>query len=201
VDATHAAGAVRVDAGYADILVASCYKWMLATHGVALFYWNRERLADLQVPFLGWHSGVSIPDWRSPTEVVLRKGADRFEAGNLSFVSIYILNNALEHILKLGATTIENHVLELSGRLWQGLRRLGMDLMTPESPDERAGNTCFMAPNIQEITEWLESRGILIWGSYAGVGRARVSTHLYNSSHDVDRLLTALEKMPGSLKL
>jgi len=200
VDATHAAGAMVVDAGYADVLVSSCYKWMLATHGVALFYWNRYRLADLQVPFLGWHSGVSIPDWRTPTEFTLREGADRFEAGNLSFISIYILNNALEHILRLGAPTVEKHVLELSGRLRKGLEHLGMELMTPENPDERAGNICFMAPKIQEITEWLQNQGILIWGSYAGVGRARVSTHLYNSSRDVDRLLTALENMPGRFR-
>ncbi len=64
VDATHAAGAVTVNAEYADVLVASCYKWMLATHGVALFYWNRNRLPDLQVPFLGlafggFHSGLA----------------------------------------------------------------------------------------------------------------------------------------------
>ncbi len=200
VDATHAAGAVTVYARYADILVASCYKWMLATHGVALFYWNRDRFADLKVPFLGWHSGVSIPDWRTPTEFTLREGADRFEAGNLSFISIYILNNALDRILRIGVPVIENHVLELSGRLWKGLKQLGMELMTPESPEERAGNICFMAPNIKEITEWLGKQGILVWGSYAGVGRVRVSTHLYNSSHDVDRLLTAIGDLPGSLK-
>ena len=199
VDATHAAGAVTVDAGCADILVASCYKWMLATHGVALFYWNRDRLPDLEVPFLGWHSGISIPDWRTPTEFSLREDADRFEAGNLSFISVYILHNALDRILKIGVANIEHHVRELSGRLWNGLKALGMELMTPESPDERAGNVCFMAPNIREITEWLESRGILVWGSYAGVERARVSTHLYNSSRDVDRLLAALKEMPGSL--
>ncbi len=96
---------------------------------------------------------------------------------------------------------IEDHVLELSGRLWKGLKGCGMELMTPESANERAGNICFMASNIQEITEWLESRGILVWGSYAGVGRARVSTHLYNSSRDVDRLLAALRNVPGHLQL
>jgi selenocysteine lyase/cysteine desulfurase len=200
VDATHAAGAVRVDAGYADILVASCYKWMLATHGVALFYWNRDRLPDLQVPFLGWHSGVSLPDWRRPTEVALRQGADRFEAGNVGFISIYILDNALDHIFRIGIPVIENHVLELSGRLRKGLDLLGLELMTPENPNERAGNVCFMTTHIGDITEWLDRQKILAWGGYGGVGRVRISTHLYNSSQDVDRLLTALKDLPGSLK-
>ena len=195
VDATHSAGAVPVEARHADILVASCYKWLLATHGTAVFFWNRERLPELEVPFLGWHSGTSIPDWRTPLDFTLREGADRFEQGNVSFISLYILENALDRILEIGVPAIEEHVLDLSGRLIGGLKDLRMELMTPEDPSERGGNVCFMTSRIAEITEGLARRGIIIWGGYAGVGRIRVSTHLYNSSDDVDRLLEALKKM------
>jgi selenocysteine lyase/cysteine desulfurase len=200
LDSTHAAGAVPVQAKYADILVTSCYKWLLGTHGVAIFYWNRERLPDLEPPFLGWHSGQSIPDWHTPTEFALRSGADRFEAGNLGFISIYILDNALDHILRIGIPSIESHVLSLSGLARDGLHELGFELMTPRNPDQRAGNICFMPPHISEIMAWLSDRRILVWGAYAGVGRVRVSTHLYNSSEDVERLLNALEGLPASLK-
>jgi selenocysteine lyase/cysteine desulfurase len=200
LDATHAAGAVPVQASYADILVTSCYKWLLGTHGVAIFYWNRERLPDLEPPFLGWHSGQSIPDWHAPTEFALRSGADRFEAGNLGFISIYILDNALDHILRIGIPAIERYVLSLSGLAREGLHELGFELMTPRNPDQRAGNICFMTPHISEIMAWLSDRQILVWGAYAGVGRVRVSTHLYNSIEDVERLLNALEDLPASLK-
>jgi selenocysteine lyase/cysteine desulfurase len=168
LDSTHAAGVMPVQASYADILVTSCYKWLLGTHGAAIFYWNRERLPDLEPPFLGWHSGESIPDWHTPAEFALRSGADRFEAGNLGFISIYILDNALDHILRIGIPAIENHVLQLSGQAWEGA--------------------------------WLGERKILVWGAYAGVGRVRVSTHLYNSAQDVERLLNALADLPASLK-
>ncbi len=200
LDSTHAAGVVPVHAGYADILVSSCYKWLLGTHGTAIFYWNRERLPDLEPPFLGWHSGESIPDWQAPTEYALRSGADRFEAGNLGFISIYILDNALEHILKIGIPAIESHVLYLSGRVREGLHALGFELMTPRETEQRAGNICFMTPHINEIMAWLNKRKILVWGAYAGVGRVRVSTHLYNSAEDVERLLNALGDLPPSLK-
>ena len=33
-----------------------------------------------------------------------------------------------------------------------------------------------------------------VWGAYAGFGRLRVSTHLYNDSSDVDRFIDALEQ-------
>ena len=200
LDSTHAAGVVPVQASYADILVSSCYKWLLGTHGVAIFYWNRERLPDLEPPFLGWHSGESIPDWQAPTQFALRSGADRFEAGNLGFISIYILDNALEHILRIGIPDIESHVLYLSGLVWEGLHGLDFELMTPRNADRRAGNICFMTPHISEIIAWLNERKILVWGAYAGVGRVRVSTHLYNSARDVGRLLNTLEDLPPFLK-
>ncbi len=42
VDATHATGVVPVDASHADIMVSSCYRWLLGVHGCAVFYWNRD---------------------------------------------------------------------------------------------------------------------------------------------------------------
>ncbi len=192
VDATHAAGAVPVEASYADVVVASCYKWLLSTHGVAVLYWNQKRLSGFEPPFLGWHSGTSLPDWRNPTEVTLRPGAAMFEMGNIGFVGVYLLENALDRILEIGIPKIEDHVLALSGRLWEGLHGLGFEMMTPRAASERAGNVCFMAENIGEITESLAARGILVWGGYGGVGRIRVSTHVYNSSDDVERLLEEL---------
>lgn len=195
VDATHSAGVVPIEAGYADILVASCYKWLLSVHGTAIFYWNRDRLPDLEVPFLGWHSGVSIPDWQTPTQFTLRKEADRFEPGNVSFISLYILDNALDRILKIGVPAIEEHVLNLSGRVWKGLNQLGLELMTPEDRSERAGNICFMTPRLREVTDGLARKGIVVWGGYAGVGRVRISTHLYNTEEDVERLITAIREI------
>jgi selenocysteine lyase/cysteine desulfurase len=196
VDATHAAGAVPVQAGYADILVSSCYKWLLGVHGLGIFYWNRERLPDLEPPFVGWHTGLSIPDWQEPTAYSPRPDADKFVPGNPSFISLYILENALDRILQIGIPTIEHHVLRLSGQVWQGVHELGWELMTPYPPEQRAGNVCFMVEDVQTITTELAQQGILVWGSYAGVGgRIRVSTHLYNDKADVERFLSALQSV------
>ena len=116
------------------------------------------------------------------------------------FISIYILDNALDHILRIGIAAIESHVLSLSGLAREGLHELGFEVMTPPNPDQRAGNICFMTPHIKEIMAWLSDRRILVWGAYAGVERVRVSTHLYNSAEDVQRLLNALKDLPASLK-
>ena len=193
VVATHAAGAIQVDAKLADILVCSCYKWLLHDHGTAAFYWNRARLPDLTPPFLGWNTGVTIPNWEDPTGFQLRPNADRFVPGNPSFISIYVLENALDHLLNIGPAKIEAYVLSLSTQLWQGLNAAAWEILTPQESSQRAGNVCFIAPDIHAVTDGLAKQGILIWGGYGGVTRIRVSTHLYNSADDVTALLGALE--------
>lgn len=195
LDVTHAAGAIAVDGRLADILVCSCYKWLLGVHGTAVFYVNPSRLPDLPPPFLGWNTGVTIPNWDAPTVFEVKPSADRFIPGNPSFISLYILNNALRHILEVGVQAIEGYVLHLSGKVLAGVAELGYALMTAAEPAARAGNVCFLADDVDGLVHKLEEQGILIWGGYAGVGRIRVSTHLYNSEADVGRFLSALRAL------
>jgi selenocysteine lyase/cysteine desulfurase len=193
LDATHAAGVVPVDAGLADVMVSSCYKWLLGVHGAAVFYVNRERLPDFEPPFLGWNSPRPHGGWQRPTEYRLQPTAHRFQPGNAGFVSVYILNNALERILQIGIEAIERHALALSGQIYQAVEALGFELMTPREDARRAGNVCFMAGDLETIRQSLERRQVLVWGAYAGFGRLRISTHLYNDSADVERCIAALQ--------
>jgi len=193
LDATHAAGVVPVDASLADIMVSSCYKWLLGVHGAAVFYVNRDRLPDFCPPFLGWNSPAQHGGWEKPTEFTLQPSAHQFQPGNAGFISVYILNNALDHILGIGINAIEQHALALSGAIYEAVESLGFELMTPSEDSQRAGNVCFMAENLEAIRQELERQQVLIWGAYAGFGRLRISTHLYNDSTDVERCIAALQ--------
>lgn len=194
VDATHAAGSVAVAASEADIVISSCYKWLLGVHGTAVFYWNRQRLPDLQPPFVGWNTGVTHATWEDPTAYTPRPNADRFVPGNPSFISLYILENALDHILEIGIEAIEQHNLHLSGLVWEGVAgRNGVEMMTPSAAASRAGNVCFLVEDIAGLVQRLEEKKVLIWGGYGGIGRIRVSTHLYNTEEDVAQFLAAFE--------
>ena len=198
LDVTHAAGVVQVHAKHADVLVSSCYKWLLGTHGAGIFYVNEDRVPNLSVPFVGWHTPVSIPDWREPTVYTPRAGAARFESANHSFVSIYILESALDYLQKIGVDAIEKYVHSLGTVLWDGLNDMGLQMMTPREENERAGNVCFMTEHIAAVTKGLAERNVLVWGGYAGVGRIRISTHLYNTEEDVMTFLDAMKDLlPG----
>ena len=111
LDVTHSAGAVPVEAQYADFVVSSCYKWLMAVHGVGIFYWNRERVPELNPPFVGWHTPAYLPDWKDPSAYVPREDASRFTPGNETWIGVYILDNALDCLLDIGIDRIEEHVL------------------------------------------------------------------------------------------
>jgi cysteine desulfurase / selenocysteine lyase len=193
VDASHALGVVPVDGSLCDAVASCAYKFLLGTHGIGVFFVNGDRWPDLAPPWVGWHSVVPS-DWaeRSQSRYALKKDAERFEAGNLGFLNVYVLANALACIERLGTANIEQHILALGGELWQGLHDLDLPVLTPSAPAARAGNVCFAAAEPKRIEEQLRAAGVLAWGSE---GRVRLSLHAYNDSPDIARALRALTNL------
>jgi len=190
VDASHALGVVPVDGSLCDAVVSAAYKFLFGVHGVGVFYVNNRRWPDLAPPWVGWHSAIAV-DWQQRSERVyeLKPDAERFEIGNLNFLGVYVLANALDYLERLGPANIERHVLGLGDELWHGLRALDLPLLTPEPPAARAGNICFAADAPEHLEEHLRRVGVLVWGSE---GRIRMSLHVYNDSADVARALRAV---------
>lgn len=189
VDASHALGVVAVDGSCCDVVVSCAYKWMLGTHGIGVFYVNGRRWPDLRSPWIGWHSIEPEPHWRRRGSVTIKASIERFEIGNPSFISAYILENGLATLMQTGIPRIEQHVLELGGILRSVLVKLGFSVTTPEAPNQRAGNICIASDRAEWLEEQMRSCGVLTWG---GDGRLRLSVHGYNDALDVDRALAAL---------
>ena len=197
LDATHAAGVVPVDASCADVVISSCYKWLLGTHGTAIFYWNRDRLPELKAPFLGWASAATAGGWKDPLTLTQHDDGLRFMPANPNYLGIYILHNALKNLLPLGINTIEQHALKLTGRLHEGISKLDLDrlqlsIMTSAEEQYRAGNICIMSERVDELSAQLRSRGVLVWGTYGSDSRLRISAHVYNDANDIDTCIDAL---------
>jgi cysteine desulfurase / selenocysteine lyase len=189
VDASHALGVVPVDGALCDVVVACCYKWLLAVHGVGVFYVNSRRWPDLAAPWVGWHSTHREDDWRRRTEYRMREDGTRFEAGNPPFLPVYVLDSALRTLAGLDPRAVEAHVLALGGILRAGLVKLGLPVLTPEAPEERAGNIVFATDRCMDVERALRAAGVLVW---AGDGRVRLSVHAYNDEADVLRAVAAL---------
>ncbi|RAV17900.1 aminotransferase class V-fold PLP-dependent enzyme [Paenibacillus contaminans] len=194
LDATQSLGVVPVDMNEADIVVCSSYKWLLATHGAGILAVNPRRMADFMPRSLGWRGVQDMFGQNRFESFDFLPDARRFETGYPSYPTLYALEASTKVILGIGTDRIAEHVLELGGKLIEGLRHLGYETMTPDEPERRAGNICIVSERGDELANELRKQSIYVWG---GDGRLRVSIHLFNDSEDLERLLTALPPSSG----
>lgn len=203
VDATHASGVVKVEAGLTDLTVSSSYKWMLATHGVAPCYLSNRAETQTETTSFGWHNLVAWPNINYPIlglgqqgqwnpEIEEQPMPERLEPGNPAMLVIMHLDCALNVLLKVGVDRIEKHARELAEHVSIGLEDLGLEVISPKSQKARSGNTCFLAEDAGRIERRLGEKKVLCWGE---LGRVRISTHLYNGSSDVEHFLKVLAEI------
>jgi cysteine desulfurase / selenocysteine lyase len=192
LDATQSLGVLPVPAAAADFVVSSTYKWLLGTHGLGVLYWNRQRRPDFEPAAVGWYSvdNLFAPDRYE--RYTLKPDAGRFETGYVNFPAIYALVKSVPYLLEVGIPRIAGHALALGDRLIEGLDRLGLEVMSPRDPARRGASISFTHERAAEIGPALASRDIHVW---AGDGRVRASTHLFNDEADVERLLEAVKEI------
>ena len=197
VDATQAAGAIRVDAAAwdADVVVASGYKWLGGHGGVALAIMS-SLLLDQMPALPGW-LGASDPFKFDATSVSLANDARRYTQSTMSYVSLAGLVVAVEQLMSLGETRIEAHARSLAAMLvsdagkhgWRPFRGVSDPAGSPHiislgHPRER----------VHAIGERLRNQNIV-----CGIrgGRIRISLAPYNNATDVDAFVEALARAPS----
>jgi cysteine desulfurase / selenocysteine lyase len=194
VDATQAAGAMRVDATAwnSDAVVASGYKWLGGHGGVALAVMSPLLLEQIP-PLLGW-MGASDPFGFDATSMSLANDARRYTQSTMSYVSMAGLVVAVEELLALGEARIEAHARSLGAMLvsdvskygWKPFRSLGDPAGSPHiislgCPRE----------SVPAIVERLRSHNI-VCGMRGG--RIRISLAPYNDASDVNTLIEAFAR-------
>src|SRR5215831_17295361 len=138
VDATQAAGAIRVNAAAwdADAVVVSGYKWLGGHGGVALAIMSSLLLE--QMPALPGWMGASNPFQFDATAVSLANDARRYTQSAMSYVSLAGLVVAVEQLLSLGETRIEAHARSLAAMLVRDASKFGWQAF--RSVDDPAGS-------------------------------------------------------------
>ena len=194
VDATQAAGAMRMDAAAwdADAVVASGYKWLGGHGGVALAIMSPLLLEQIP-PLPGW-MGASDPFDFDATSVSLANDARRYTQSTMSYASMAGLTVAVEQLLSLGQARIEAHARTLAAMLVSGASKYGWRPF--RSLDDPAASPHIISlghprESVQAVVGRLRGHNIV-----CGIrgGRIRISLAPYNDTSDVNTLIEALAR-------
>ncbi len=196
VDGAQTAGMISVDVHDmgCNSYSTSGHKWMGGPRGTGIIYIRKDRIDDVACLHAGAHSSTN---YELPDQFHFVEGARRHEYGTRNTELVHGLQKAIEFQNAIGKDRIEAYGSGLATYLQQQLRDLpSIEVLTPSDPAMRRSITTFRTPKIafNEMTSRLmrEHRLRCRPVSERGLNAVRVSTHIFNSKEDCDRVAQAV---------
>jgi selenocysteine lyase/cysteine desulfurase len=189
VSASQSLGAFAVDVRRSGIDALACagHKWLGAGYGAGFVFIRGGLLVSRPPRTVGWLS-VERPFEFNNREFTVVTGNRRTELGCPPFPAIFALGAAVDYLLGLGVAEIEQRVLALNAYLTGRLTKAEIPVLSPEG-EYRSGETLCAVADPPRAAAFLRERGIEVTAKPEGI---RISTHYYNSEHDVDTCVDAL---------
>jgi cysteine desulfurase/selenocysteine lyase len=184
-----------------DFLAFSGHKAVGPT-GIGVFWGRAELLADLP-PFLTGGSMIENVTMESATWAPAPK---KFEAGVPNMAQAVGLGAALTYLTKIGMDNIHQHEIALTKYLLEGLSAItDLRIIGPKTTELRGGVVSFTLGDIHphDLGQYLDSQGIAVrtghhcaWPLTRKLGvpaTTRASVYLYNTTDDLDALITGVQ--------
>lgn len=197
-DIIQAAGSVPVDVKALGLDFAACsnYKWLHGARGSGYLYVREDlqggAVKDLSFPgYVHFNYAPWVPQREGAADDFPfegPKGAQRYEAGNVSYVAYAGQSEALKRILAIGVNNIYAYTKPMCDRLKKELPPLGYKLITPSAA--ASSIVTVQSSNLKATQEKLRKANVQV--TTTGANRIRISPALYNNMEDIDRLLKAL---------
>jgi selenocysteine lyase/cysteine desulfurase len=206
VDAIQSLGVVPLDVEELGVsaLAVDGRKWLMGPPGCGFLYVAPDWLNRLSPSVAGAWS-VTDPeelmqyrDWIDAEGQLdllprLAPGARRLESGFPNVIGAAGLDAALQLGESIGRERIGKHIADLVRQLAAGLESAGLQVWGARSAAERAGIVTFAtATSPLELFHELSRQGFSL---SVREGMLRASPHVYNSSAEVERLLSALREL------
>jgi isopenicillin-N epimerase len=186
VDGAHAPGMIPVDVKElgCDAYACSPHKWLNAPQGTGILYVERDaqRRVWPTVTDTGWQEGRSI---------------DKYEhLGQVSDPLALAVSSAISFQSAIGKDVIRDRIRSLAARFREGAMTIpGVTLCTPRSTEFSGGITTLKVRDLpnQKLLDWMAVKyNVVVDTADKPPNTIRVSTHIYNSVEQIDRLLGAL---------
>ena len=196
VDGTQSVGAESIDvkALNIDALICSCYKWLLGPYSTAVGYYGEYFNNGVPIED-SWMNRSNAQDFSNLTDYdnVYTPDAGRYNVGEFSnFIALPMMNAGFDHILGWGIENIKQYCENLTQPLIDFLHNSGFWI---EDKEYRSSHLFgFRVPDHLDKNELLRQlRENKVFLSLRN-NSIRVSPHLFNTSEDIDLLISLLSK-------
>jgi len=197
LDVSQCCGAMPMDVRQlgADFISCSGYKWLLGPYGTGFFWGAPALMASFRPGPFYWQGIEGLANYDSliyedPKRSAGAKSWDASETA--SHFNIAGWDASLTFLQQTGVGTVAAHNDGLITRLFDGLPDGKCAPTSPLEKERRGPYGCFAA-NTPELTTELYSR-LRKENLIASLreGNIRVSTHLYNTANEIDRVIEVI---------
>jgi selenocysteine lyase/cysteine desulfurase len=194
IDGTQSIGAMSFDVEKVrpDFVVTAVYKWLLGPYSMA-FMWcapHRREGRPLEYSWMAREGSGDFPhlvDYQRG----YRPGARRYDVGETAnFALIPPVTAAFEQTLEWGVERIASYIGRLNDRIVAETEPLGLSAAPADKRARHLFGLRLGGHDPEAIEKAVGEANVFV--SVRG-GAIRVSPHVYNDEHDVDRLLEVLK--------
>jgi len=135
---------------------------------------------------------VKKPELMDNARLDLKKEASELEVGSPHFPCVFALGGALDLLNQIGKRDIERRIYSLGDYLTEGIKRLGLEIISPLDRKYRSGITIIKMEDPGVIVKALYKKNIIVSARGGGL---RVSVHIYNNQKEIDIFRSGLAQL------
>jgi cysteine desulfurase / selenocysteine lyase len=203
LDACQSVGQLPIDVTEigCHLLSATGRKYLRGPRGTGFLYVDRSVMDELEPPFLDLHAA----EWTAPDTYVLRDDARRFETWETFYAGRLGLGVAVDYALEIGVPAIAARNAGLAKDLRSGLAAI-QGVAVHDRGDHQSAITTFTVEGSEPeaVKDHLTKHGINVsvvtapsamydLPRHGLAAVVRASPHYYNSEHEIEMLITAVE--------
>ncbi len=179
-----------------DFLTCGTAKWLLGPDQKGLFYMKKKLIEEFYPPFAGYHGtdqgSIFEPYW-NVNKLEYLPTIDKFKDTNPGSFLYYIASKGMDIILDYSIQKAEKRIKHLTNYLIEELQKINLkEFITPLGEEYRSGIVNVRVKDNIEIVKKLKTKRIITSSRFGGI---RISPHFYNTSEDIDKLVTELRQL------
>lgn len=200
IDGAHGPGMLQLDLHDmgCDAYASCCHKWLLAPAGTAFLYVKKDKLDEVRTLQVGGYSSKNWDLLQTPPYFEgLVEDAHRYHYGTQSAALYFGIEAAVKFHEEIGIKRVEERVKTLADKVRSELKSFGdkVKIITPDEEKSKAGVVAFIPQfkKYEEVGKYCnDNKTIVRIVPENGINCVRISTHIYNSEADIEKLMANL---------